>query len=80
MLLPADADDRALFAPAAVVHGSITLFWTAILAGTLPRRHAFPQVFALPFWPQFADHLAWGACVGGVLAWLAQGRELQKAF
>jgi hypothetical protein len=25
---------------------------------------AFPEVAALAFWPQFADHLAWGACVG----------------
>ena len=24
----------------------------------------FPEVAALAFWPQFADHLAWGACVG----------------
>jgi hypothetical protein len=24
----------------------------------------FPAVAALPFWPQFADHLMWGACVG----------------
>jgi hypothetical protein len=23
----------------------------------------FPEVAALAFWPQFADHLAWGACV-----------------
>lgn len=27
----------------------------------------FPSVAALPFWPQFADHLAWGALLGGVL-------------
>ena len=27
----------------------------------------FPAVAALPFWPQFADHLAWGALLGGVL-------------
>lgn len=24
----------------------------------------FPSVAALDFWPQFADHLMWGACVG----------------
>jgi hypothetical protein len=24
----------------------------------------FPEVARLDFWPQFADHLAWGACVG----------------
>lgn len=28
---------------------------------------AFPAVAALPFWPQFADHLAWGALLGGTL-------------
>jgi hypothetical protein len=27
----------------------------------------FPEVAALPFWPQFADHLAWGALLGGTL-------------
>lgn len=27
----------------------------------------FPSVAALPFWPQFADHLAWGALLGGTL-------------
>jgi hypothetical protein len=27
----------------------------------------FPSVAALPFWPQFADHLAWGALLGGML-------------
>jgi hypothetical protein len=24
----------------------------------------FPEVAALDFWPQFADHLMWGTCVG----------------
>ena len=24
----------------------------------------FPDVAALAFWPQFADHIMWGACVG----------------
>lgn len=24
----------------------------------------FPEVAALDFWPQFADHLMWGGCVG----------------
>lgn len=28
----------------------------------------FPEVAALDFWPQFADHLMWGACVGFALA------------
>ena len=29
----------------------------------------FPEVAALAFWPQFADHLMWGACAGAVLQW-----------
>jgi hypothetical protein len=29
----------------------------------------FPEVAALSFWPQFADHLMWGACVGLALQW-----------
>jgi len=28
----------------------------------------FPAVAELPFWPQFADHLMWGACYGAVLS------------
>jgi len=28
----------------------------------------FPEVYAPPFWPQMADHLAWGASLGAVLA------------
>lgn len=27
----------------------------------------FPEVAALAFWPQMADHLMWGACLGVVL-------------
>ncbi len=27
----------------------------------------FPSVAALSFWPQFADHLAWGALLGATL-------------
>jgi hypothetical protein len=27
----------------------------------------FPEVAALAFWPQLADHLVWGACCGLVL-------------
>lgn len=27
----------------------------------------FPSVAALPFWPQFADHLMWGALLGWTL-------------
>ena len=34
----------------------------------------FPEVAALEFWPQFADHLMWGACFGAVLARRRSGR------
>jgi hypothetical protein len=29
----------------------------------------FPEVAALEFWPQMADHLMWGLCFGVVLQW-----------
>jgi hypothetical protein len=32
----------------------------------------FPEVAALPFGPQFADHLAWGAALGAGLRWRAR--------
>ena len=35
----------------------------------------FPEVYALPFWPQFADHLAFGAVFGAVLAWRVRRRS-----
>ena len=35
----------------------------------------FPAVAALPFWPQLADHLAWGALLGATLHW----RQLRAA-
>ena len=31
-------------------------------------RLLFPEVYALPFWPQMADHVAWGAVLGVVHA------------
>jgi acylphosphatase len=37
----------------------------------------FPSVAALPFWPQFADHLMWGALLGGTLQ-LRQHRAALK--
>ena len=33
----------------------------------------FPHLTALAFWPQMADHLMWGACLGGTLQ--AAGRR-----
>jgi hypothetical protein len=35
----------------------------------------FQEVAALSFWPQFVDHLMWGACVGIVLKIRAGRRE-----
>jgi hypothetical protein len=41
----------------------------AVLDLRLIARFFFPEVHALPFWPQFADHLAWGASFGAALKW-----------
>lgn len=38
----------------------------------------FPEIAALAFWPQFADHLMWGACVGFTLARAARGRSRSR--
>ena len=35
----------------------------------------FPEIYALPFWPQFADHLAFGAILGGTLKWRRSQRR-----
>jgi hypothetical protein len=90
MLVPADSGPRVLFASAALVHSTVSLFWALVFGVWLPRRHValwalcgaavvalidlgliaplfFPSVAALAFWPQFMDHLMWGACLGGVL-------------
>lgn len=91
MLIPVNSSDARLFAAAAIVHASISLFWTTVLSILLPRRRTslwaiaalaaiavldlrvigplFPEIYALPFWPQFADHLAFGAVLGAVLQW-----------
>lgn len=51
-----------------------TLLWTlpasaaiAVLDLRIIAPAFFPEVAALDFWPQFADHLMWGACVGFAL-------------
>ena len=74
-------------AAAALVHASVSLFWSVLLWLVLPYRHTtlwailasvaiafldlrliapvfFPEVAALELWPQLADHLMCGACVG----------------
>jgi len=85
------ASPAALFVAAALVHGSVSAFWTLVAGVVLPRRRVlpwaialaaaigvldllviaprwFPGIAALAFWPQMADHLMWGACLGVALA------------
>ena len=38
----------------------------------------FPEIYALPFWPQFADHLAFGAILGGTLKWRRSRRRFPE--
>jgi hypothetical protein len=47
----------------------------ALLDLNLIAPRLFPAVAALPFWPQFADHLAWGALLGGTLQWRQARRD-----
>lgn len=97
MLISAGSSDSALFAAAAVVHLSVSAFWTAVLVPVLPQRHTtfwavvalaavavldlqligrlFPEILALPFGPQFVDHLAFGAVLGGVLEYRRRQRS-----
>lgn len=97
MLIPAASSDRALFLAAALVHGTVSFFWAAILVRLLPRRQtivyaiialacvafvdlrvigrAFPEILALPFWPQFADHIAFGIVLGAVLEYRRANRR-----
>ena len=35
----------------------------------------FPEILALSFWPQFADHIALGAALGSVLEYRRKGRR-----
>jgi len=91
MLIPAGSSDTKLFWSAALVHGTVSMFWATVLTWTLPHKRTFvwalvaaagiafldlrvigrlfPEIYSLAFWPQFADHLAWGAVLGVVLQW-----------
>ena len=40
---------------------------------------AFPSVARLPFAPQFADHLMWGALLGGTLQFRSRKRKTTSA-
>jgi hypothetical protein len=59
-----------------------TLVWALVASAgiaVLDLRvigRVFPEIHALAFWPQFADHLAYGAVVGAVLQWRWRRREL----
>lgn len=99
MLLPMNARPAQLFMAAAVVHCSVSAFWSVVFGAMLPRRHVvfwalvgsaavalldlrliapllFPPVAALAFWPQFADHLMWGALLGATLRWRQARRRV----
>lgn len=40
----------------------------------------FPEIFALSFWPQFVDHIAFGAVLGGVLEYRRRRRRISRGF
>ena len=70
----------ALFAACVLPRGH-TMPWAIALAAAiglldleLIAPWLFPSVAALPFWPQMADHLMWGACLGGVLQAMGRAR------
>lgn len=50
-----------------VVYAVIAAMLIAVLDLRVIAPAYFHEVAALPFWPQFADHVMWGACVGVVL-------------
>ncbi|HEY0824383.1 MAG TPA: hypothetical protein VGD76_11395 [Ramlibacter sp.] len=60
MLLP----HRHVLAWAVAGSAAVALLDLLVVAPLL-----FSEVAALPFWPQFADHLMWGALLGGTLRW-----------
>jgi hypothetical protein len=66
-----------------VLPGTAEAAWSTIAAlviGLVDLRliapRFFPEVAALDFWPQMADHLMWGACFGIVLQ--LRRREAKK--
>lgn len=59
----------------AVAWGALAGLGIAALDLGLIARRRFPQIAALPQWPQVADHVAYGAIVG----WVLQRRAAQRA-
>ena len=63
------------------------IVWTATAAAAaiafldikLIARYFFPDIYLLDFWPEFADHLAWGATLGIALDWRWRERTEAKA-
>ena len=68
-VLTALLPSRRVVAWSLVAAACIALFDLRVIAPAF-----FPDVAALAFGPQFADHLMWGACVGAVLAYRARRR------
>ena len=57
-----------------VIWAIVALAFIAVLDLRLVGR-LFPEIFALSFWPQFADHIAFGAALGNVLEYRRKGRR-----
>jgi hypothetical protein len=58
------------------------VLWSVLAAAAIAMldlrmiaRVFFPEVYALDFWPQFADHIAWGSVVGVTLRWRFLGND-----
>jgi hypothetical protein len=64
-----------LLPPRHVVIGSLLALAAIAVLDLRLIGPLFPEVYALPFWPQFADHLAFGAVFGLVLAWRVRRRR-----
>lgn len=69
MLLALVLPRRGVTAWAMAASAAIALLDLGLIAPAL-----FPAVAALAFLPQLADHLMWGACYGGTLAWMGRMR------
>ena len=60
------------------------ILWSCIAASALIAfldlkliaRWFFPDVYLLDFWPQFADHIVWGAALGAALEWRWRERNM----